>query len=182
MATSMTKMEKATASAKGQVAKIRANASENQADWLRKGAGLAASFALGKATATGDILKIPTFWGIPRTLLVSGVFNAIGFAMNRRSKWKIAFDGIGESTLYVAGFQYGAGQSVAGDAEAAHNAVAAAVDIEGRRRRRAASSRKLETRIRAELDKQLGQGGRGSAREETESEYEDDVDVYDAAA
>jgi len=90
---------------------------ENRADLTRKGVAVGTSFALGSLTQTGKITSIPTAFGIPRTAMLAIVANVGALMMDKNSTLKNVLDGAGEGALCVAAFQFGMGQSIAGDRE-----------------------------------------------------------------
>lgn len=146
----MAKLERANEQLRASLTTARTNARENQDDLIRKGSGLAGAFVLGSLKRSGKITSIPTIPGVPRTIMLAVVANGIGMAMNRRSKFKMVFDGLGEQALGIAAYEWGQGGEVAGAAERAADADA----VEGRRRR-VAQARQIENRIRASLEREM---------------------------
>lgn len=171
----MSKIERANEQLRASLSTARTNARENSDDLIRKGSGLAGAFILGSLKRSGKITSIPTIPGVPRTIMVAVVANGIGMSMNRRSKFKMAFDGIGEQALGIAAYEWGQGGEVAGAAERAADADA----VEGRRRR-AAQARQIENRIRAALEREMAArptttipGNQGAASYEDVNPLED---------
>lgn len=146
----MSKIERANEQLRASLSTARTNARENADDLIRKGSGLAAAFVLGSLKKSGKITSIPTIPGVPRTIMIAVIANGAGMAMNRRSKFKMAFDGIGEQALGIAAYEWGQGGEVAG----VHEQAADAAAVEGRRRRDR-QARAIESRIRAALEREM---------------------------
>lgn len=161
------KMERANEAMRTQLVNARTNARENQDDLIRKGAGLAGAFVLGSLRKSGKITSIPTIPGVPRTIMISVVANVAGMSMPKRSKFKMALDGLGESSLAIAAYEWGQGGEVAGASELADDARS----IEGRRRKQR-MARQIEDRLRTEINRQI-QSRETPGDEYTPGEFDD---------
>lgn len=107
------KLEKENTALAKRMQNIRSSLREREDDMVRKGTGVVSSFVLGALKANGKLASLPTIPGVPRIVTLSIVANGLGLVAPS-GKIRQALDGIGESTLNIAAYEWGAGGDVAG--------------------------------------------------------------------
>lgn len=170
----MSKLEKANEALQRSLAGARKLAKENESDLTRKGVGMVTSFAIGSLTRSGGINVIPTLPGVPRTISLAIIANGIGL-IAPKGKWRDMLDGVGESTLNIASYEFGKGGVVAGSAERAFDDS----EIEGRRRRRRRAAQNAARQMQDTMRQEAQSQGGGEDDEYEDLPYETE---YDAAA
>lgn len=151
----MSKLARENESLNRRISNARARLQDRKQDLTRKGVGVGTSFVLGALKKNGKLASLPTIPGLGRITSLALVANAAGFMAPRGTLGTI-LDGIGESSLNLAAFSFGAGEEVAGFSE---NDVAG---VEGRKkkelRRLRGQADDLENEIRQLVTQNAGAG------------------------
>lgn len=193
--TSLTKLEHKNELMSRRMIQGRAIMQTHADDIIRKGAGGFGAFLLGYTKKNGSLARLWSPMGMPKTLMVSAVTTGIAMLIPKKGigrYFRAGFNGVGESSFGIGMFQWGAGETIAGDSgtvdghtgssssssSGTSSGTSSGDDVEGRRRReRARAARSLEQKIQDELRAMRQDRGGSSAND---SSADDDPEYYDS--
>lgn len=95
------------------IQRVRKNINDSKEDTERKLVEGAAGFAMGAMKKNGTLNSIPSPFGLPKTVVVALVAN-VAAMMAPKGRMKNILNGIGESTVSIASYEWGQGNQVSG--------------------------------------------------------------------
>lgn len=108
----ITKLQKQLTSAKASASRARKEAKTARSSAVVRGAGLLTAYGIGSLEANGRMEDIPQILGLPRTVTLAGA--AMLLAPHVDGYMGDVLDGVGESAMYIAAYNFGAGRDISG--------------------------------------------------------------------